>query len=128
MSRTAKTHIRQHGKEKLELLHDHNVPLAEQHKAFKALRAESVNEKIAEVHYQESDGPLRVIHFISSAEKKAREEADAKSIAEAKKASEAAEKEKAKAAEEKRRKEAEEAKARIEADKKAREERRAKKA
>ena len=59
--RTAKTHTRQHGKEKLELLHDSNVPLSEQNKAFKALRDKPTHETIAELHYQESDGPLRVV-------------------------------------------------------------------
>lgn len=79
--RTAKTHVRQHNKEKFELLHDSSVPLIQQSKSFKLLRSEEVNDKIAEVHYQESDGPLRTAHFITPAEKKNRDETTAKAAA-----------------------------------------------
>lgn len=122
MSRTAKTHIRQHGKEKLELLHDSSVPLTQQSKAFKLIRGDVANEKIAEVHYQESDGPLRVIRFITPAEKKAREEANVKAVAAANAHAEKLKKEAEKAEGEKAKKRAAGIKANIESDKKAREE------
>lgn len=121
MSRTAKTHIRQHGKEKLELLHDDKVPLIQQAKAFKLIRGEEANEKIAEVHYQESDGPLRVVRFITPAEKKAREEANAKAVAAAKEHADKIAKEAAAAKSAKDKKLAAVERANIEADKKARE-------
>lgn len=122
MSRTAKTHIRQHGKEKLELLHDSTVPLIEQAKAFKLIRGNESNEKIAEIHYQESDGPLRVVRFITPAEKKARDEANARAQAESRRREDEQKKEaeRIKAQKEKKLKAGE--KANLDADKKAREE------
>lgn len=122
MSRTAKTHIRQHGKEKLELLHDSSVPLQQQARAFKLIRGDVANEKIAEVHYQESDGPLRVIRFITPAEKKARDEANAKAVDAANAHAEKLKKEAEKTESEKAKKRAAVIKTNIEADKKAREE------
>lgn len=118
--RTAKTHHILHGDTVEKLAHGTDVPLAEQKRRFKELRSNVVNDKIAEVHYQESDGPLLVVRFITSKQKAAQEESQRKAEAESKKHSEAEAKKQQQAREAKTKKLKAIEQSNIDADKKAR--------
>lgn len=87
--RTAKTHVRHHGEKGLKLISDNSIPVLAQKSEFKKLCSNPANEKIAEAHYQESDGPLRVVRFLTPTELKAKNEAQAKAEADARKHAEA---------------------------------------
>lgn len=97
--RTAKTHVRLHGSDKFALLHGPDKPLREQYAEFKTKRGRVADDKVAEVHYQESDGPLRVARFLSPELKKAEDERKAKLEAEEKRKAEEQKKAEAKAKE-----------------------------
>lgn len=118
--RTAKTHIRRRGEKGLVILYDDTVPLRKQAEEFKRTRAKTTDDKVSEVHYQESDGPLRVLCFRSPEELKALQDAQKKSDAEAKASASHAAREAEKVREAKLKKIAAVEKANLEADKKAR--------
>lgn len=121
--RLATTQARAHGKDKFQLIHGLEVPIAKQRLAFKALKVKGdVHESFAECVLLEEGTHKRVIRFISPAEKKARDEAHEKALAETKSKQEEAEAQRKKDAEDKRTQIDKENQERLAADKKAREE------
>lgn len=81
MARTATTRAQTHKGEWLSIALD-DVPLLEQKKSFLALRADRSHPEFKTVIYQESDGVVQTLRFVTPHEKQKHEEAKAAAIAE----------------------------------------------
>ena len=86
--RTAVTIAKRHSGEEV-LIAGHDVPLLQQREAFRKLRGVRIDNEFQSVSYQESDGPVISIRFVSDKEAKAEL---AKTEAENKRQAEATEK------------------------------------